>query len=337
MREGITFQIGPHSADRDHTLMTGGTLSELKILRSTEGISLAHYLLPGIDTHISRLDAGLHTLEHMLAYSTDTGSLRTQIEQLTGNKEIAQCIIDVSPYRVSEGIFGFRVTSVIPLDKDVLTTAYAHSLTTGTKYILKGGKPPFATPKQCGQYDLHSNEAALKIIHSAQEKLNTGLTALDISSPRPAASIITVGDLRLIRPKATDAHTQRTLRPDVSHIISQLMEQFAYLSLPNPENGRRLAFGVYGCMTGDYAMTLDIPLDVAHVAIARVLSQLTPLKNSSNPNVRFIGEDAAFCLDHIHEYSPDTYEHAMDLGSLPFDVNKELEHVGTIRRKPTTL
>lgn len=337
MAQEIKITAGPHSADRDHTEMTGGTMTLLKTIESSELFSLSHYLLPAVETSVPNLDAGLHTLEHSLAYSKNTGSLRSEIAEITGDPDLASCIIDVSPFRISEGKFAFRVTSVIPLDTEVLTTAYAHSLNTAQVYFENGGAAPFSTAKQCGQYDLHDTAAALSIIKSARSSLLNGETAQPLPIERPTSSSITVADLRLVKPKADGHHSQRTLRPDASYVISQVLEEFAHLGLP-AVNENCLAFGTYGCMTGDYTMMIGTPIDATHVAIARTLMQLARLAKKEEQSMRFIGEDAKFCLSHIQRNAPEIYQQAMDLGDLGFDPVDATSNdsVGEVRRRPRT-
>ncbi|HET9947204.1 MAG TPA: S-ribosylhomocysteine lyase [Patescibacteria group bacterium] len=329
-RAEIEFISGPHSSQKDHTIMPGGTLIEDKRIVSSERLGLHQYLLPIKTPQTDEFHQGMHTLEHMLAYSPETGSLRTQMVKATRKARSGKAILDVSPFRIDEDHFAFRATSVLPLNPASLEKAYLHSLAIGTEYIQNGGLPPFATPGQCGQYDFHSPQAALEIIQATQNALLRGETNVEEIPPaEPTATTITVADLRLIRPKAEGAHDQRMLHPTSSHLISQVLEHFVHKGMPDGQAGQ-VKFGTFGCMTGDYTMVMDKPLPQIHVAIARTLSMLSEFAESDDEEMHQLGLDAQFCLDHIQATSPDIFAEAQAKG--PIEIKTEEQPPLYLRR-----
>lgn len=82
----ITINAGLHSKDKDHTVMTGGTLTADKhIDGGSDTLTVHTYALrlfsrPG-DAEYHAFHAGMHTNEHLLAYAPDTGSLRASLSQ----------------------------------------------------------------------------------------------------------------------------------------------------------------------------------------------------------------------------------------------------------------
>lgn len=332
----ITIIAGPDSAHRHHTEMSGGTLTEIKSLFSQEGISVSQYFLPlitspGSAMAIPNFDAGIHALEHMFAFSAETGSFRVQVVKQMGNAMLGKCIVDVSPYRLSDGVYGFRVSSAIPYDENMLLNAYKASLGVAKDYIRRGNKAPFSTPDECGQYDLHDENAALQIINSAEEGIAHGATVVNMTCINPTVTqSMFVADLRLARPKAEGDHQQRTLVPNASYAISQMLESMTYLGLSDGEPGDIL-FGTYGCMTGDYVIVANRPLDQVHVAITRALLSLTQLKQSNNELLRTVGSDAEFCLEHTRSASLNIYQQAISAGPIPLGLADLLVLLGNPR------
>lgn len=309
----IRFELGSHSANKDHTVMTGGTLNIDKKVISSKPLVIRHYLLPGVRITQAHSHPGIHSLEHMLAYSVDTGSLRAQIARLNGNENMAKSILDISPYTLEEKNIGFRLSSIALINKKMLTEAYIRSLEIGKKYLLKGGKPPFATAEQCGQYDFHSIEGALEAIISAQRQLRDGTQVEEFVFPESNASKYVVYDLRLIRPKVFGVHDQRMLNPSSSHSISQTLEHFVHNALPEGKLGD-IRFGTFGCMTGDYVIANGTyTTKEVHIAITRGLMTLKQIPNNTKSHVN---EDVKFCLEHIEKFSPQIYRQAQDLGVI---------------------
>lgn len=72
----ITINSGLHSSEKDHKVMTGGTLTVDKEITSTEALKIHTYALPLFTTPNEReyndFHAGMHTNEHLLAYTPDT-------------------------------------------------------------------------------------------------------------------------------------------------------------------------------------------------------------------------------------------------------------------------
>jgi len=66
----------------------------------------------------------MHTNEHLLAYSKETGSVRASIEEIDAGFN-GKWILDVSPYRFPNGNFGFRVTSLRDISEEVLQKTFA--------------------------------------------------------------------------------------------------------------------------------------------------------------------------------------------------------------------
>jgi S-ribosylhomocysteine lyase LuxS involved in autoinducer biosynthesis len=82
----LTIKAGLHSSEKDHKVMTGGTLTIDKEIASTETLKIHTYALhlfgePSSEEY-SDFHAGMHTNEHLLAYTPDTGSLRASLAEL---------------------------------------------------------------------------------------------------------------------------------------------------------------------------------------------------------------------------------------------------------------
>ena len=83
----------------------------------------------------------MHTNEHLLAYSKETGSIRASIEEIDPSFN-GKWILDVSPYRFPNGNFGFRVTSLVDISDEVLQQTFALSIQKAQKYLtqMRAGK-----------------------------------------------------------------------------------------------------------------------------------------------------------------------------------------------------
>ncbi len=141
----ITIKAGLHSSEKDHKVMTGGTLMIDKEITSTEALKIHTYALPLFaapnETEYNDFHAGMHTNEHLLAYTPDTGSLRASLKDIIHELD-TRMILDVSPFEFENGSYGFRITSLIELDADILKKATCASVNKAIAYIdtIKAGK-----------------------------------------------------------------------------------------------------------------------------------------------------------------------------------------------------
>jgi len=311
--------ISQHSGDKDHLAMTGGTLSPDKAARTDGAASLrldyAFFPVATFDPGQSdeaarRLFSGIHSLEHALA-SPEGGDLRAGIAERAGEESIGKRLIDMSPYipglldadGKSELTIGFRSTFVsdgegIPLQ--VLADAYADSVRRIREHFVRGNAVPFATPESCGQYDLHSAQAAIELIDAIDPS-----APIQESSTDAGTNELYVCDLRLVKPRLPEALEQQVLDVPGGHLISQAIEGSAALSAGN-----------FGCSTGEYLVVAnpdgldrDALLNKAHVAIAETLLGLAAY-DGENLLRQAAASDARFSLDHIERYRPEVHRAA---------------------------
>jgi S-ribosylhomocysteine lyase LuxS involved in autoinducer biosynthesis len=321
--------LSKHSSGKDHLAMTGGTLSTDKRISASGplalqhdffGVSVVHPAKPGPER--DRLFSGIHSIEHALA-SPDGGDLRARIAEASGlGPQYAARLIDMSPYipglidaEDAQGLpLGFRSTFVLlagdgddgagrraeadgitgPLPAETLVAAYRAALEVIRERLRAGEPVPFSTPESCGQYNLHSAEAALELIEPA---LAAVASAGDVteSFARTGASELYVCDLRLVKPRLPGAFDQQVLDLLGSHLLSQEIEQDA----PN------LTAGNFGCSTGEYLMVANPDglgreelLARAHREVAGTLAEsgsytgMIPLRLAA-------AQDARFSLEHI--------------------------------------
>jgi|GEM_PF-1156155 len=136
----ITINAGLHSSQKDHTVMTGGTLTADKHIDSETPLQIHTYALPLFsapsEAEYDDFHAGMHTNEHLLAYTPDTGSLRASLAELIPGLD-TKMILDVSPFEFENGSYGFRITSLIELDADTLRRATRASVEKAIAYIDK--------------------------------------------------------------------------------------------------------------------------------------------------------------------------------------------------------
>lgn len=312
--------IAQHSGDKDHLVMTGGTLSADKAAR-TDGaapLRLDYAFFPVAtfdprqpDAAARRLFSGIHSLEHALA-SPEGGDLRARIGERAGGESIGKQLIDMSPYipglldadGKSKLTIGFRSTFVTDgetIALKLLTDAYADSLRRIREHFTRGGAVPFATPESCGQYDMHSAQAAIELIDGIDPSAPVRESSTDTGT-----SELYVCDLRLVKPRLPEAFEQRVLDVLGGHLISQRIEGSAALSAGN-----------FGCSTGEYLVAAnpagldqEALLRQAHVAIAESLLDLASY-DGDNPLRQTAASDASFCLDHIERYRPDVHQAAL--------------------------
>ncbi len=136
----LHIKAGLHSSEKDHKIMTGGTLTVDKQITSDEPLEIHTYTLylfgkPN-ESEYDAFHAGIHTNEHLLAYTPDTGSLRASLAEVIPNLD-TKMILDVSPFETEDGNYGFRITSLIELDKETLRQATGTSIQRAIGYIQK--------------------------------------------------------------------------------------------------------------------------------------------------------------------------------------------------------
>ncbi len=78
----------------------------------------------------------MHTNEHLLAYTPDTGSLRASLKELMTDLD-TKMILDVSPFEFKDGTYGFRITSLVELDAATLKKATRASVDKAIGYLDK--------------------------------------------------------------------------------------------------------------------------------------------------------------------------------------------------------
>lgn len=325
-------QLSEHSSGKDHLVMTGGTLGADKRVTGSAPLRLQHDFFPVTAVLAAkpgperdRLFSGIHSIEHALA-SPDGGDLRARIAEASGlGAAYASRLIDMSPYipglleaESAAGLpLGFRSTYVSlaaaadppeggegpshtgPLPTETLLAAYRGALEVIREKFRAGEPVPFSTPEACGQYNLHSAEAALELIEPALAAANSAADLVE-SFTDTGASELYVCDLRLVKPRLPEAFGQRVLDLLGGHLLSQQIEQDA----PN------LTAGNFGCSTGEYLMVANpqaLPLERllarAHREVAGTLAE-SGSYTGTNPLRDAAAGDARLSLEHIERYSP---------------------------------
>ncbi|MBR7837497.1 hypothetical protein KDL01_29730 [Actinospica durhamensis] len=323
----ITVELlAKHSSGKDHLAMTGGTLGADKRVNGRAQLRLQHDFFtvatlepaepgPGRD----RLFSGIHSIEHALA-SPDGGDLRARIAEVTGtDAAFAARLIDMSPYipglldseRAAGLALGFRSTFVTladsvpgdptgPLPTGMLLAAYRDALTVIREKFLAGEPVPFSTPEACGQYDLHSAEAALELIEPLLAKVANAHEVAE-SFADTGATRLYVCDLRLVKPRLPEAFDQQVLDLLGGHLISQQIES----------DTPALTAGNFGCSTGEYLMVADPAgleqpelLRSAHFVVAGTLAEVGAY-TGHDPVRAAAARDARFSLEQIERYAPE--------------------------------
>lgn len=230
----IKINAGLHSSEKDHTVMTGGTLTADKHIDSETPLEIHTYALPLFtapsEAEYHDFHAGMHTNEHLLAYTPDTGSLRASLAELIPGLD-TKMILDVSPYEFDDGNYSFRITSLVVLDEDILKMATRASVERAIAYIdtIQAGKGdkegfagvPFATAGQCGQFTFHHPAKAQEMLQGIDSENLTVRSHTQKTTHQKAV----VCDLRLLKPK-TDVQDDRiTLDPKLSYYLSQVIEK----------------------------------------------------------------------------------------------------------------
>jgi len=76
----------------------------------------------------------MHTNEHLLAYTPDTGSLRASLAEIMPGLD-TKMILDVSPFEFKNDTYGFRITSLVELDAETLRKATKLSIDKAMAYL----------------------------------------------------------------------------------------------------------------------------------------------------------------------------------------------------------
>ncbi|HET9170450.1 MAG TPA: hypothetical protein VFN97_13485 [Actinospica sp.] len=312
--------LAQHSAGKDHIAMTGGTLGADKRITGGAPLVLRHDFFPVTTVDPAepgpgrdRLFAGVHSIEHALA-SPDGGDLRARLAEATGlGAGFAARLIDMSPYipglldaAEAGGLpLGFRSTFVEQggadgeLSTAALLAAYRAALEVIRERFLAGEPVPFSTPEACGQYNLHSAEAALELIELG---LAAAASPEQVAETRAAtgARELYVCDLRLVKPRLPGAFDQQVLDLLGGHLLSQRIERDA----------ANLTAGNFGCSTGEYLMVAnpealgrDELLARAHREVAGTLAE-SGSYTGTDPVRHEAAIDARFSLEQIEKYSP---------------------------------
>lgn len=249
-----SISLGKHSADKDHTTMTGGTLTVDKAVRSEEWVQFYTYEVSLY--HDQVFDEGfhkwVHTAEHMIAYKKDTGSVRSALEEISWGAIDGKVILDISPFKTGETSFGFRITSMIRLETEMVQKLIWLSITRAIEYLESWEQEhdkdfewiPFARSISCGQYDYHHKKRAIKDLKAISTKdIHVGEKLLDGTQ-----NTAYVCDLRFLKPKLRWRDDMIMFSPDFSYRISLLIEK----ELPNKLSGSIVLVWTFGCMTGMY-------------------------------------------------------------------------------------
>lgn len=317
--------LAKHSSGKDHLAMTGGTLGADKRVAGSAPLRLQHDFFPVAAVQAEpgpardRLFSGIHSIEHALA-SPDGGDLRARIAEAAGaDAGYAARLIDMSPYipglldaDEAEGLpLGFRSTYVTldgsaagevtgPLPTATLLAAYWAALEVIRERFRAGEPVPFSTPEACGQYDLHSAEAALELIEPVLAAA-ANPDEIEEGFAETGARLLYVCDLRLVKPRLPEAFDQQVLDLLGGHLISQQIES----------DSPTLTAGNFGCSTGEYLMAADLAglaeadlLRSAHLVVAGTLAEVGAYTGTAPVRVA-AARDARFSLEHIERYAPE--------------------------------
>jgi S-ribosylhomocysteine lyase LuxS involved in autoinducer biosynthesis len=305
----FTIEQFATSAAKNHELLTGGTLSVDKIYRMEEGhpvILSTFFLEVTASLDQAEVHRGMHSLEHALAYSEQTGSIRALLQQMSNGAVDGKQLLDCSPY-IHAGVLGFRLTTLEAVDKAVLQEAVSQGLSQASDY-LTANPPPFSTARECGQYNFHSAATAVALI---QEALSRGprITALESLKGSGATQRFYVADLRLVKPRPIGDDEHRTLSPLGSHRLSQHVETALRRA------GYLTVLGTFGCMTGMYLLVgadgNDPPeayMRHIHQVIAGELLKLVA-DRAAEPEVI---SAAQLAIAYIEKYAPGVYASARE-------------------------
>lgn len=246
----IQLKIWPHPSEKDHTIMTGWTLKIDKVAIGTEPLHIYTYtvnLFPNADESDDFFKS-VHSTEHMLAYSRESGSVRSSMEEVVPWFD-GKSIIDISPYKFDTWNYGFRITSTQRIDTDDIKKALKQSIANAIEFTKTDGilgchdGVPFASEKECWQYDFHTKSWAQKLLLGIAESFE--VTEKILTTPHYE---MTIWDLRLLKPKRIWQENPVMLTPRLSFRISNTVEK----KLPVVSPGTLTIAGTFWCMTGMY-------------------------------------------------------------------------------------
>lgn len=273
------IQQGKHSADKDHTTMTWGTLSVDKTVTCDLGVTFYTYSIRMYTWDFDKeFHKWVHSAEHLIAYKEDTGSVRDSLEAVTDNDLSGKVILDISPYKTSPDSFGFRITSMVPLENNQVQELTKRSVSKAITFLEEGEKEneddfqgiPFARAIACGQFDFHNKERAI------QDLKNVKLDELDIEAWHIHSEHQTayVCDLRFLQPKQTSWDNLTMFSPDFSYRLSELIEHRLPAKLPW-SIALVWTFGcmtwMYLCISSDIWDKTDIPM--IHAKIIEIIKE----------------------------------------------------------------
>src|SRR5579871_2309875 len=139
----FTIEQFATSAAKNHELLTGGTLSVDKVYRMEEDhpVTLCTFFLEVTEyLEEEEVHRGMHSLEHALAYSAQTGSIRSTLQLVSSGTIDGKQLLDCSPY-ISEGVLGFRLTFLEDVHKEVLQEAVSQGLLQAKNYLTANPPP----------------------------------------------------------------------------------------------------------------------------------------------------------------------------------------------------
>lgn len=284
-----TINAGEHSANKDHTTMTGGTLSVDKTVKCKDWVTFYTYSIPfysewSFDTEFHKW---VHAAEHMIAYKKDTGSVRNSLEEVSEGALSWKVILDISPYRTSVSTFGFRLTSMVPLGKEHVNDLIKISVERAIRFLEDWDieNPddfqwiPFARPVSCGQYDFHNKQRAISDLKS----INLDTLIIEekvIHSQHPTAYVC---DLRFLKPKTQWSNDMIMFSPEFSYKVSQLIET----ELPQKLHNSIALVWTFWCMTWMYlciSSQLGDESDISHIhaTIISILKEKIDINSLEN-------------------------------------------------------
>lgn len=262
-----TIEQGKHSADKDHTIMTWGTLSVDKTVKCVTWVTFYSYCI-AMYTGVFDEDfhKWVHSAEHLIAYKQDTGSVRDSLEEVTHWELQGKVILDISPFRTGSESFWFRITSMVPLSISQVKGLMKLSIERAVDYLDSDKKEyendyewiPFARPVSCGQYDFHNKIRAIK------DMKDINLDRLEIQEKifKSEHTSAYVCDLRFLKPKLEWANNMVTFSPDFSYRLSELIEK----ELPQKLPGSIAIVWTFGCMTWMYLCISSATWDTRDIA-----------------------------------------------------------------------
>lgn len=326
-----------------------------------EFFPLASFDLSLPTDELEHFSAGIHSIEHSLAspeggdlrarlaeraaQGNGNGSVPGKTDTTGGSQTaVGSRLVDMSPFVHSltanslaaesaggpAGVpdarptIGFRSTFVSEgtgLADGTLRRAYHDALKRAAELFRAGAAVPFATPESCGQYNLHSTDAAVELIERWLKSPEGGLAGA-AGSRRSATGVgareVFVCDLRLVKPRLAGQFDQRLLDVPGSHFIAQAIEAAAWRWIPGGNPGS-ISAGTFGCSTGAYLIVANpagAPLPdlllQAHTAVALVLIDLAEYQGGDALRAA-AADDARFALQHIERAAPDVLRAAYAL------------------------